>query len=237
MKHAQWMALSDVEYARILDLLKSLDPGEWEKPTDCAEWDVRQVVAHLVGSARMNASLREAGRQDRLGRTMRGDRPLAIDGVTAVQVSERADHSPGRLLGDLADAAPRAMAGRRRVRGPLRWLRLPMDPPLRWRPLSYLVDVVLTRDLWMHRIDLARASGCEPVLTADHDGRIVADIVAEWARRHGEAYELILTGPAGGTFRRGAGGEVHRLDAVEFARILSGRAVGEGLLQQKGVVF
>jgi hypothetical protein len=32
----------------------------------------------------------------------------------------------------------------------------------------------LTRDPWMHRLDLARATGHAPVLTADHGGVIVA---------------------------------------------------------------
>ena len=89
------------------------------------------------------------------------------------------------------------------------------------------------RDLWMHRIDAARVVGRELVLTPEHDGRIVADVVAEWARRHGMACTLELTGPAGGSFHTpGAAdaGERHTLDAVEFCRILAGRSPGEGLL-------
>jgi hypothetical protein len=58
--------------------------------------------------------------------------------------------------------------------------------------------------------------------------RIVADVVAEWARGHGQPYRLTLTGPAGGSWS--AGGEEISLDAVEFCRILSGRAPGTGLL-------
>jgi hypothetical protein len=41
---------------------------------------------------------------------------------------------------------------------------------------------------------------------------------------------LILTGPAGGTFVAGDGGEHIELDAVELCRILSGRAEGTGLM-------
>jgi hypothetical protein len=47
--------------------------------------------------------------------------------------------------------------------------------------IGFLIDVILTRDPWMHRLDLARAIGQTAVLTADHDGVIVADIAAEWA--------------------------------------------------------
>ncbi len=72
--------------------------------------------------------------------------------------------------------------------------------------------------------------GRELVLTPDHDGRLVADVVTEWARVHGQPYRLTLTGPAGGTWSTGTGGEEITLDAIEFCRIASGRARGEGLL-------
>lgn len=102
-----------------------------------------------------------------------------------------------------------------------------------WQPLRYLFDMGFTRDVWMHRIDIARAAGIEPELTPEHDGRIVADILAEWSRRHGQPYTLTLHGPAGGGFTAGDGGEAQAVDAVEFARILSGRAEGPGILRHK----
>jgi uncharacterized cupin superfamily protein len=92
------------------------------------------------------------------------------------------------------------------------------------------MDRIYTRDAWMHRVDISRATGRPMLLTADHDGRIVADVVAEWANTHGRPYRLTLTGPAGGTWSSGSAGDEITLDAVEFCRILSGRAVGRGLL-------
>jgi hypothetical protein len=71
------------------------------------------------------------------------------------------------------------------------------------------------------------------VLTAEHDGQLVADVVAEWALRHGRPYRLHLTGPAGGTWSTGSGGPDLELDAVEFCRVLSGRGAGSGLLAQQ----
>jgi hypothetical protein len=50
----------------------------------------------------------------------------------------------------------------------------------RWT-FAYMTDVILTRDPWMHRMDITRATGTEPQLTAEHDGVLVA----EWAQRHG----------------------------------------------------
>jgi hypothetical protein len=58
----------------------------------------------------------------------------------------------------------------------------------------------------------------------------VADVVDEWAQRHGRPFELVLTGPAGGRWQVGTGGERIELDAVEFCRTLSGRVEGHGLL-------
>jgi hypothetical protein len=41
---------------------------------------------------------------------------------------------------------------------------------------------------------VARALNRPLELTLDHDGRIVAEVVAEWARRHGTPLVLDLTG-------------------------------------------
>jgi hypothetical protein len=95
---------------------------------------------------------------------------------------------------------------------------------------GFLIDVILTRDPWMHRIDISRAVGAQPVLTADHDGVLVGDVVTEWAARHGQPYSLHLTGPAGGQWSQGAGGPELELDAVEFCRAVSGRVSADGLL-------
>jgi len=75
----------------------------------------------------------------------------------------------------------------------------------------------------MHRVDVARATGLPLELSAGHDGVLVGDVAAEWAQRHGRPCELTLTGPAGGTWTFGAGGEAITADAVDFCRGLAGR--------------
>jgi hypothetical protein len=67
-------------------------------------------------------------------------------------------------------------------------------------------------------------------VTGDHEGRIVADVVRDWAAHHGAGFTLRLTGPAGGTYRAGPGGGLIALDEIQFCRILSGRDPGDGLL-------
>ncbi len=229
LTHDDWMAHAEVEYSRLIALLRTFSNDDWHRPTDCTAWDVRQVVAHLVGAAESNARVPEFLRQARLGRKVRDGRPL-VDGINDVQVRERADRTPVRLIDDLADAGRRGVRARRRLPSPMRALVLPFGPPLGTKPLGYLMDRIYTRDAWLHRIDICRAVGREPELTAEHDGRIVADVVEEWALVHGRPYALTLRGPAGGSWASGQSGEAHDMDAIEFCRIVSGRAPGEGLL-------
>lgn len=51
----------DRERASLVDLLEGLGPQEWEKPTQCGDWRVRDVAAHLTIAARISygAVLRE----------------------------------------------------------------------------------------------------------------------------------------------------------------------------------
>ena len=87
-----------------------------------------------------------------------------------------------------------------------------------------LMRVVFTRDVWLHRVDISRAVGRELLVDAAVDGRIISDVVKEWADRHERPFDLTLAGPAGGRFVRAGGGPTIELDALEFAWILSGRA-------------
>ena len=101
-----------------------------------------------------------------------------------------------------------------------------------WKPIGYLYDMGFTRDVWMHRVDISRAIGCTLDVTAEHDGRIVADIVAEWATTHTDPFTLKLTGPAGGTYIRDSAdpGDSLEVDAIDCCRILSGRGTPVGVL-------
>jgi hypothetical protein len=89
-----------------------------------------------------------------------------------------------------------------------------------------------TRDVWMHRVDISRAIGRNFHATSEHDGRIVADIIAEWATTHTDPFALKLTGPAGGTYIRDSADvdDSHEVDAIECCRILSGRGTPVGVL-------
>jgi uncharacterized protein (TIGR03083 family) len=225
------MQLAATEYQRFADLLRALSPGDWTKPTDCPGWDVRAIAAHTLGMVEMAASIRENNRQLKLARHRGG---VFIDALTGLQVDERQHMTPAQITSRYSARAPKAVRGRRRAPGFIRRRAIPEPAQVGghdevWT-IGYLIDVILTRDPWMHRADIARATGAAHVLTAEHDGMLVADVAAEWAARHGQPYTLHLTGPAGGTWASGEGGPLIEADAVEFCRILSGRGHADGLL-------
>jgi uncharacterized protein (TIGR03083 family) len=231
ISHDRAMRLAATEYQRFLDLLRSLEPADWTKPTDCPGWDVRTMAAHLLGMVEMAASLRENLRQMTVAHRRGG---VYIDALTQLQVDERADTTPTQIVDRFAARAPKAVRGRRRMPGLVRRRAMPVrqlvgDREEVWT-LGYLVDVILTRDPWMHRIDIVRATGAAHVLTPDHDGQIVAGVVTEWATRHGQPFELHLAGPAGVRWTLGRGGPHIEVAAVDFCRAVSGRGPAEGLL-------
>jgi uncharacterized protein (TIGR03083 family) len=209
--------------------------ADWELPTDCTEWDVRAVVLHVLGSGDAQASFPQFVHQLRRGVPLNReiDSHHWVDGMNELQIRERAGLANDEVVAQLETVGPRAVRGRWKTPPPLRYLPIPFGPPVGWAPLKYLLDVGFTRDVWAHRIDICAATGRDMSPTADHDGRLVADIVGEWATMHGEPFELVLEGPAGGKFRQGVGGERVELDAIEFVRILSGRRPGTGILSHE----
>lgn len=228
--------LAATEHARFTDQLRALTGDDWAKPTDCPLWDVRAMAAHSVGMMADFTSFRALVRR-MVAATRAAKRMNAalVDSMTALQVAEHAGLTTAELIARAEQVGPKA--ARWRATAPTLFRRMPMKETVggieeTWR-MGYLLDTILTRDPWMHRMDIARATGREPLLTADHDGRIIADVVAEWARRHAQPFTLTVTGPAGGEFRAGdGGGERITIDAIELCRTLSGRTPGAGLLAQ-----
>ena len=230
--HGEAMDLQAKEFDRALALLRSLDAPDWSLETDCPDWDVRRMWLHVLGASEAGASMRENMHQMRLARTRRKKLGVPLEaGLSGVQVDERENLAPGELLDRLEQIAPKTVKARARTPRLMRAVKVAVDAPVveKWS-LGYLTDVIYLRDAWMHRIDTARATGRDLVLSPEHDGRIVADVVAEWAQRHGESFTIELTGVAGGTYTAGAGGEPLVMDAIEFCRLLAGRGEATGLL-------
>lgn len=227
-------------YDALLTLLGDLEPDDWHARTECPAWDVADMVGHLIGAARANTSVRETIRQQAwAARHKREFDGNDLDAMNALQVRTHAFLSPAERVETLQALAPKAVAGRMRFPRPLRRVRVPLAPSgstAEGMPtslsLGHLNEVIYTRDAWLHRVDIARATG-RPLPLSAVDGRIVEDVVREWAPSHGQPFSLSLTGAAGGTFEHGEGGPSLVLDAIEFCRILSGRAPGDGLLSHR----
>jgi hypothetical protein len=188
----------------------------------------------MVGMAELASSPFEIARQQRKAGAVHARRGgQMVDALTEVQVAERAEWTPEQVVAGAERAAVRGARGRRLIstvagRAPLPGTQLVNGREEAWS-VGYLLGTILTRDPWMHRSDLAAATGRPMTLTAGHDGVIVADVVAEWAERHGRPYALELTGPAGGSWRVGDSDPI-TMDAIDFCRVVSGRGEGTGLL-------
>lgn len=222
------MRLAETEYERVALLLEQLHPEHWSAPTDCPDWDVRAMAGHMLGMVQMIASLPEMVRQQMAAkRRAKRDSSVMIDALTALQVHKNATLTTEELIGQVRRLAPKAVKARRRAPGLMRKQTTPDQDE--WWTMGYLFDVILTRDPFLHRVDIARATGTPMTATAEHEGVIIDDVVSEWAGRHRATYDLELTGPAGGHWQYG-NGEHTTMDAFEFCRTISGRAPAEGLL-------
>ena len=236
MERGAAMTLAATEYARTATLFESLTPGQWALPTDCPGWDVRAVAGHVLGMMQMTATLPALARQQmaaQKGSKQTGT--VMIDVLTALQVAENADLSPAQVVTAMRATGPKAARLRRKMPALVRSRTMPGamtvgDAQERWT-LGFLFDIILTRDPFMHRLDISRATRIPVQATAAHEGVIVDDIVREWAARHCRPYTLSLSGPAGGTW--GGEGEHITMDAFDFCRTVSGRGEATGLLSQQ----
>jgi uncharacterized protein (TIGR03083 family) len=223
--------LATAVYDAFLSAVDSLDDEDWRRPTECVPWTVRDMVGHLVGAAHGHASLPVFVGQYAWAVRHKGEHGgSALDAMNERQIATYASLSTREIVTGLRDIAPRAVTGRARRARMLGRIPVTIDAAGSWydgmptrTTMADLCCTVLTRDVWAHRLDLARALGTSPAVDPEVDGRLVADLVADWASRHDHAFELVLTGPAGGAFRRGTTGEPVELDALDFVRVMAGR--------------
>jgi len=227
-------------YDDLIALLETLRDDDWRAGTECPAWNVSDMVGHLVGSAKAAASKRELLRQNLYGfRHAREYDGNPMDAYNALQIDEHASLTPTEKVAALKALAVEAVRGRMRTPAFLRAASMSVKSTgsiVEGMPnkgtVGHLMDAIYTRDVFMHRIDIARAVGRE-LSPGENDRRIVEDAVGEWAKRHQQPVEVILTGPAGGKFVQGSGGPRIEMDALELCRVLSGRAPGDGLLGTK----
>ena len=236
LSHHEAMDMATLELERFLALVTALSDDEWEKPTACTLWNVRQILAHVTGAAASYARWSEFKRQNsfKVQRPHRASGLSFLESLNQIQVDDRASATPAALIDELQTVGPRAIATRTRLPVLLRALRVPL-PALGIVPVGYLTDLIYTRDMWMHRLDLCRATGREMVLTPQHDGRIVALVMRDVARKlaaplRKKSMVYHLSGRVGGTWQLGAAvppSATLHLDVLDFNLLASGRLTPE----------
>jgi uncharacterized protein (TIGR03083 family) len=144
--------LAATEYNRYLELLRMLTAEEWARPTDCTGWDVRAMAGHNMGMAAFITSPEENQRQAGAAAAKGG---VFIDALTALQVEEHAQLSTDDLIERYAETVPQAALARQYTPDEARQGTLPVPQHVngaveQWT-VGYMLDVILTRDVWMHR--------------------------------------------------------------------------------------
>jgi hypothetical protein len=216
----QAMGMLADELAATLDLLQRLDAAAWQLPAGRAGTTIRDVVI------RMTLESEETGRNRRLlGRLRRAH--LLPGAMTEARCRRRAAAlaaAPAdKLIAELAswghkaaDAAPwnrRTPASRFRA-----------DMPA-GTDADYLFGVVLAREAWLHRADIAEASG-QPAAPGPYGPEIVRqavrDVADAWT---GPPVLVEITGPAGGRWATSDGAPAVgvRANLISYLRLVTGR--------------
>lgn len=225
-------------FNRFMRLIESLDPEDWSRPTACTEWNVHDMVAHQAGGYASGTGYREMFRQY----TSRpGPGQLPEDAINALQVGERADKSPAELIQELKQVGEKAIHNWAYGFRSIKWITIP-HPVGGWMSVRQLMWVTHSRDTWMHRLDICRATDRPFVQTREHDGRINELVVLDTANKlnrklRGRAFLLVLTGPAGGMWKIGNGNPTAELemDMLDFNIFVSGRFSYEEAMERAAV--
>lgn len=134
----------------ILGLAADLDDADWARPTDCDEWTVKDVLAHLAHLETELCSTEQNSR-DQAGASK------VVSAYTAKGVEARRDRSPAELIEEFASAVELRAS---------RLAELPEDPsalaPVTPGGIPWSWDTLLRNrsiDVWVHEQDIRRAVG------------------------------------------------------------------------------
>jgi uncharacterized protein (TIGR03083 family) len=212
----------------LVTLLRSLEPGDWHRPTIAGRWAVRDIVAHLVDVTLRRLSFH----RDRMApppppKPIGSEREFVdfINWLNAEWVGAAKRLSP-RVLTELFEVASRDLA---------EWFEaLPLDAPALF-PVSWAGESTSEgwfdvgrefTELWHHQQQIRMAVGAPP-LADPRFLRAVLEIALrglphafrDQAAETGQTLVLDVSGPAGGTWTllREAGRWVLRLGAPAAA--------------------
>lgn len=218
----------DAEIEAWQDLLATVDGTEWQRRTVCTEWDVADIVGHLCGQAEDVNKPWSFPLRDRRARRVYPAIPL-LDAHMMIQADDHRGTPYDVLLerfGKLWGKATRTIS-----RNPalIRRMQVKVEgvPGFEKLTLGYIQDILLARDLWMHRDDVCQALGRE-FDAGPYADELIAQVMLDledgpfWK---GTPVVVVLTGQGGGTYRLGEGEPIATVstDAVGYMHILSGR--------------
>ncbi|GGX35112.1 maleylpyruvate isomerase N-terminal domain-containing protein [Streptomyces chryseus] len=214
------LAAFRAESQRLYEKVCSLPEGEWDRPSPCAPWTVREVFAHLttavgrVGSMLAEPEPRPSGvlvtaagyyaPDERFSPGANGTRVRAAQEAAAA-------YDDGRALAEGFDAVWRAVAASCAKEPPERLVRTRHGDPM------LLSDFLVTRvvEVCVHGFDVAAGLGCRPWPTGE-----AADLVARLLL-DGEPYDRPVTVAGAGwdrtTFLRKATGRLPMTEAERTA--------------------
>ncbi|MFI5712394.1 maleylpyruvate isomerase family mycothiol-dependent enzyme [Kribbella sp. NPDC051620] len=218
----------DAELAAWQDLMTTLDAADWERRTVCTEWDVADIVGHLCGQAEDVNKPWSFPLRDRRARKIYPTTPL-LDAHMMIQADDHRgtpydvlQNRFGKLWGKATKTISRNPVLIRRMQ-----VKIEGIPGFDKLDLGYIQDILLARDLWMHRDDVCQALGRE-FDAGPYADEVVAQVMRDivdgpfWS---GTPVVLTLTGQGGGTYRLGHGDPIATVstDAIAYMRTLSGR--------------
>lgn len=226
LTRAEAMALATSQNDGLLSDLKKLAPADWERPTDCVGWSVRDIVAHVLGWAEAMTSVREGMRQTIGAVRRRKDFSSLVDAQNEVQVEGFRWLAKEELLARLELALPRFVKVRNKLGPALRHVPYASGPTGR-TTLGFIAEHIFTRDVLMHRIDIARAVDQELSVGPD-ERRILEDCFRDWATTEGVDATLELTGACSGRYVGGSGrAATIKADSIDLCRWFTGRGSTE----------
>jgi len=214
------------EMQRFLMLLESLAPEDWNKPTACTAWSVRDILAHQAGGYASGTGYKEMIHQY-ISIPKNGQLPE--DAINETQLSERMEKSPAELIAELRKVGPMAIENWAHQFRLIKLVSIP-HKVAGFLSIRHLMLVIHSRDTWMHRLDICRATGRKFVQTAEHDGRIAALVMRDAAKTlsqkiGGGSVVFELSGISGGSWKIGGGNPVStiQMDVLDFNNYASRR--------------
>jgi uncharacterized protein (TIGR03083 family) len=195
-------------HAELVALLRGLGPDDWERPTACALWSVRDITAHLLDDDLRRLSFHRDGQAPPTGAPVDSYASLValINRMNAEWVAVARRMSPRVLIELLEVTGPMVVALFRSI-----------DPhaPAHW-PVAWAGEVAsehwfdVGRDYserWLHQQQIRDAVGAAPLAGRDWLHPVLALFVRAvpiayhaMDRPEGTAMVVAIEGPAGGAW-------------------------------------